>query len=66
MPKVNRDLAATIHNEEGAEEDKKSVEDEEAVKKVSKKKKPGLSGEDFSCGRFDNMFHNPVITTICV
>ncbi|CAF2059077.1 unnamed protein product [Brassica napus] len=59
LPKVNRDLAATIHNEEGAEEDKKSVEDEEAVKKVSKKKKPGLSGEDFSCGRFDNMFHNP-------
>ena len=63
LPKVNRDLADTIHNEEGGEEEKKSVE--EAVKKVStKKKKPGLSGEDFSCGRFDNMFHNPVITTI--
>ncbi|XP_018445265.1 uncharacterized protein LOC108817149 isoform X2 [Raphanus sativus] len=49
LPKVNRDLAATIHNEE----------DEEAAKKLSKKKKPGLSGEDFSGGRFDNMFHNP-------
>ncbi|KAG2324899.1 hypothetical protein Bca52824_007627 [Brassica carinata] len=54
FPKVNRDLAATIYNEEYEEED------EEAAKKVSKKKKkPGLSGEDFSGGRFDNMFHNP-------
>ncbi|KAJ0255427.1 Embryo sac development arrest 7 [Hirschfeldia incana] len=53
FPKVNRDLAATIHKKEDAEEE------EEAAKKVSKKKKPGLSGEDFSGGRFDNMFHNP-------
>ncbi|CAH8392149.1 unnamed protein product [Eruca vesicaria subsp. sativa] len=53
LPKVNRDLAATIHNKEDAEED------EEAAKKVPKKKKPGLSVEDFSGGRFNNMFHNP-------
>ncbi|KAF8114741.1 hypothetical protein N665_0034s0080 [Sinapis alba] len=60
LPKVNRDLAATIHNKDDAEEEKKSVEDEGAAKKVSKKKKkPGLSGESFSGGRFDMMFHNP-------
>ncbi|KAL0652788.1 hypothetical protein Bca4012_095479 [Brassica carinata] len=59
LPKVNRDLAATLQNEEDAEEEKKSVEDEEAAKKASKKKKLGLSDENFTDGRFGAMFQNP-------
>ena len=64
LPKVNRDLAATLLNEEDGEEEKKSVEDEEAAKKASKKKKLGLSDENFTDGRFGAMFQNPVLTII--
>ncbi|KAJ0246784.1 Embryo sac development arrest 7 [Hirschfeldia incana] len=59
LPKVNRDLAASLVNEEDGEEEKKSAEDEEAAKKASKKKKPGLSDENFKDGRFGDMFENP-------
>uniref|UniRef100_A0A1J3J997 Nucleolar protein 10 n=1 Tax=Noccaea caerulescens TaxID=107243 RepID=A0A1J3J997_NOCCA len=58
MPKVNSDFAAAIFNREDAELEKKSGEDEEAAKKVSKKKKLALSEDHFKDGRFDAMFKN--------
>ncbi|XP_010524511.1 PREDICTED: nucleolar protein 10 [Tarenaya hassleriana] len=58
LPKVNRELAATILHEEETEEELKGVEDNDG-KKVSKKKKPGISRDVFEDDRFKTIFQNP-------
>ncbi|KAL1191539.1 hypothetical protein V5N11_002360 [Cardamine amara subsp. amara] len=59
LPKVNKELALTLQKEEDVEEEKNPVEDEEAIKKVSKKKKYVLSSENFEDNRFAAMFQDP-------
>ncbi|EOA23553.1 hypothetical protein CARUB_v10016747mg [Capsella rubella] len=58
LPKVNRELAARLLVDD-AEEEMKTAEDEEATKKVSKKKKPILGSEILGDSRFTAMFENP-------
>lgn len=60
LPKVNRRLAAQLHEDEIAENEKREVEDADASKK-SKKKKKGLTTEIMKDDRFAAMFENKVI-----
>ena len=58
LPKVNRELAARILENEEAVNERKDTEDNE-TKKTSKRKK-GISSEIFKDERFADMFNNEV------
>lgn len=59
MPKVNRRLAAQLHENEVAEDEKREAEDADTNKKSKKKK--GLTTEIMKDERFSAMFENKVI-----